>query len=496
MKARGKIFAGLLAGTAFSMALAVQAAELKIGNFLDITSWDPGRIDIGFNGPYVSAVYDPLIYMKADGSIGPALATDWSYSDDQLTLTMTLREGVSFSDGEPFNAAAAAANLEHYRTASQSAGVFANVESVEVVDDYTVAINLNAPDNVLLYNLALVRSYMVSPLALADGSVNTTPVGSGPYVLDAGKTVSGSEYHFVKVEGHWDSETYPYDTVTVYPITDPTARHNAMLAGQINVNYGAAVDKDQAMMQGWNIAEAPSGWVGIQFVDRAGEILEPLADVRVRQALNYAFDGAAILNAIGNGAGVVSNQVFPASGEVNDPALDGMYAYNIERARELLAEAGYPDGFEVTMPMSPIFAVWQPAAQQGFNELGIKVTWDDMQQPDYQINAPKYPMFLTRLTADLDPAATVYRMVTEPHWYNPTPSYELYPELVELIDAIDTAAEADKLQAYRALNTKLTELAWWSVWYQPANLFFSTPDISVTGVTGYMFQPLRFIQPN
>lgn len=484
-----------LASTATLAALlvagAADAADLKIGNMLDLRSWDPAETDVGFNGPYLSAVYDPLVVIDETGAVQPALATDWTWSDDFKTLTMNLRSGVSFSDGTPFDAEAAKANLEHFMSGTMSGSELSSVDTITVIDPDTIEIALSHRDDALLYTLGLARSYMVSPETISSGDFSS-PVGSGPYTLDAEATIPGSEYHFDKVEGHWAETEFPFESVTVYPILNPTARHNAMLSGQINANFGDPNDLGQAKMQGWNIADAPSGWVGLQFVDRTGDMLEPLGKLEVRQALNYAFNGAGILRAIGSGAGVATNQIFPANTDYNDPSLNEEYAYNIDKAKELLAEAGYPDGFDVSMPMSPIFAVWQPVVEQSLSQIGVNVTWDNMQMPDYQINAPKYPMFIARLTMDLNPMANIKKQVTSTQWFNPNPSVDAYPELASLIDAAFEATGEAQTEKVDEVNAKLLDLAWWSIWYQPTSTYYTTPDIEAKSVTGYMFPPLRF----
>lgn len=484
-----------LAAFAFGAAsTAAQTADLKIGNFLDVTSWDPALADIGFDGPYLSAVYDPLIALGADGTLLPVLATSWHYSDDLLVLTMDLRQGVTFSDGEAFTAEAAVASLEHLKAGARSGEAYLKVDSFVAVDEDTIEIRLSERDDTILYLMGLGRSYMVSPAALAAGTLTAAPVGSGPYTLTS--SVPGSEYHFAKVEDHWDDGTYPFPAISIYPIIDQTARHNAMLSGQLNLAFAAPINNDQAMMAGWNIAQAPSAWVGLQILDHAGDRLAPLGDVRVRQALNHAFDGPVILQAIAQGTGNVTNQVFPVGTPVHNPQLDGMYPYNMDAARQLMAEAGYADGFSISMPMSPIFAQWQPVVEQTFGELGIEVTWDDMQMPDYQINAPTYPMFIALIAIDNDPAANFARQIATAQWYNPAPDYHKFPEISDLIEAARVARPEDQLPIIQRINETLTEMAWWSVWYQAANTYHSTADISVTGVTGMMFPTLRFIQPN
>ena len=469
--------------------------ELKIGNFMDLTSWDTAVADIGFNGPYLSAVYDPLIALDGEGKPVPALATDWTVSEDFLTVTLELRTDAVFSDGEKFDADAAVANLEYLRDGAISREAYLNVESFTAVDEDTVEIDLSARDDRLLYFMGLGRSYMAAPSAIEAGTLAEAPVGSGPYTLSE-SSIPGAEYHFDRVADHWAADEFRFEKVSVLPIQDDSARNNAMEAGQINVTFADDTTVEMAEQNGWSTESKVAAWIGLRINDHTGEQLEPLGDVRVRQALNYAFDGAEILSSLGRDRGEVTNQVFAVGFPGNDPALDDRYGYNMEKAKELMAEAGYADGFEVAMPMSGPFQTWQPTVEQVFQELGIRVTWDEYQFTDYQSNAPNYPMFIVSLAVDSDPVATIARQFTVPQWYMPEPDISEFPELQSQVDAALEAPRGEEQEAeIRELNEMVTEQAWNVVWYQSANTYVTTPDIELTPVTGMMFPTLRQIQP-
>ena len=465
---------------------------LNIGEFADVTSWDPSLADIGFDGPYLSAVYDPLLSVDGDGKPTPALATEWEVSDDFLTITMDLRTDAVFSDGESFNAEAAVKSLEYLKAGARSQEAYLNVDSFEAVDEDTIEINLAERDDTLLYFMGLGRSYMMSPAAIDAGTLAESPVGSGPYTL-AASSVPGAEYHFDKVADHWDADQFVFEPLAIYPIQDATARNNAMLSGQINLNYADQAALDQAEANGWNVSKKVSGWVGLQFTDRAGETLAPLGDQRVRQALNYAFDGKQILDTLGSGAGEPTNQVFPVGMPGHLDEIDNQYPANIEKARDLLAEAGYADGFELTMPMSQVFQVWQPSVDQAFGELGIKVTWEDMQYMDYQAKAATYPVFISFLSMDSNPVANVVRQISTPQWYNPNPQMDKFPEVSAQVERVLAANPDDQLEEIEELNRLITDQAWFSVFYQANNSYVSTDNIEATPVTGMMFPSLRQI---
>ncbi|GAA2463950.1 ABC transporter substrate-binding protein [Agromyces soli] len=469
---------------------------LSIGNFLDVTSWDPSLADIGFDGPYLSAVYDPLLTIDGDGQPQPGLATDWEVSDDFTTITMNLRTDTEFSNGEAFNAEAAVKSLDYLKAGVRSQEAYQKVESFEAVDEDTIAIHLTQRDDTILYFMGLGRSYMMAPSAIDDGSLATAPVGSGPYTLGA-SSVPGAEYHFDKVADHWAAEDFPFDPLTISPLSDATAMLNGMEGGQFNLIYGDKTAMDLAPDNDWNVASGLSMWVGLQFSDRLGatEMGKPLGDVRVRQALNYAFNGQELVDTIGQGVGVATNQVFPADTPGYVKSLNDMYPANIEKAKQLLAEAGYADGFDVTMPMAPPFQPWQAIIEQTFGELGIGVTFKETDFMQYMSVAPEYPMFVAVIAMDGNPVATVERQIAKPQWYNPNPGVEAFPEIQAQIDTVFSAEPGDEqIAAIEKLNELVTEQAFFSVWSQSTNTYISTSEFEVTPVIGMMFPTLRQIE--
>ncbi|MFV0432368.1 MAG: ABC transporter substrate-binding protein [Leucobacter sp.] len=471
------------------------AAPLNIGNFLDVTSWDPALADIGFDGPYMSAVYDPLVVDNGKGEPEPALATKWEVSDDFKTITMDLRTDAVFSDGEAFNADAAVKNLEYLKEGVRSQEAYTKVDSFEAVDEDTIAIHLTQRDDTILYFMGLGRSYMASPKAIDAGTLAEAPVGSGPYTL-ADATVAGSEYHFDKVADHWAAADFPFDPLVITPLSDPTAMLNGMEGGQFNVIYGDQTAVDMAPDHEWNVSQGVATWVGLQFTDRTGdtEMGKPLGDLKVRQALNYAFNGPEMLEAIAQGSGAATNQVFPDGTPGNLPDLNDKYAYDIDKAKDLLKEAGYADGFDIKMPMAPPFQPYQAAVEQVFGELGIKVTWDEFQFMDYMAKAPTYPMFVGVISMDGNPVATVERQIVNPQWYNPTPGIDGFPEIKKQADKVFAADPGDaQVAEIEKLNEMVTDEAFYSVWYQSDNMYVSTKEFTVTPVIGMMFPTLRHI---
>ena len=475
---------------------ATETVPLNLGNFLDVTSWDPALADIGFDGPYLSAVYDPLVVDDGKGGQDPALATDWEFSEDRKTLTMNLRTDAVFSDGEAFNADAAVASLEYLKQGVRSQEGYQKVESFSAVDEDTIEIKLTERDDTILYFMGLGRSYMMSPKAIEAGTLADAPVGSGPYTL-SDSSVAGSEYRFDRVEDHWDAAEFPFDPLVISPLSDPTAMLNGMQGGQFNVIYGDDAGIEMAEESGWNVSSGVATWVGLQLTDRLGEteMGKPFGDVRVRQALNYAFDGGEMLKAIGRGNGAATNQVFPDGTPGNMPELNDRYKTNIAKAKELLAEAGYADGFSLRMPMAPPFQPYQAAVEQVFGELNIAVEWDDFQFMDYMEKSSTYPLSITVIAMDGNPVATIERQFVLPQWFSPIPAVEGLPELQAQADRVFAAEPGDaQLAEIEKFNEMSLDEALAVVWYQSNNSYISTKEFTVTPVIGMMFPTLRHIE--
>ena len=200
-----------------------------------------------------------------------------------------------------------------------------------------------------------------------------------------------------------------------------------------------------------------------------------------------------LLQQLGPGQGELTHPVVPAGMPGNVSDLNGTYAFNMDKAKALMAEAGYADGFELKMPIAQVFQTWQPSVEAAFKELKIKVTWDEMQMPDYQAKAATYPIFIAFISMDSNPVATVQRQISTPQWYNPTPGLDKFPEVKAQVDAVENAAPDAQLAEIEKLNKLVTDQAFFSVWYQANNAYVSTSNITVTPVTGQMYPTLNHI---
>jgi len=302
---------------------------------------------------YMAVAYEPLIQRDPDGATAPGLATEWEYSEDRLTFTMQLREGVLFSDGDELTAEGVVAWLEHYKVNGTFAGNwFPNVTGFEATGPLEVTVRLSSPDPMLpwAFGQAGNAGAIVSPTGLANlESLGTETHGAGPYMLDSEATVANSSYVFVKNPNYWDPDSQHYEKIVFTVIADQNSTLSALRSGQVQVAQGSSATAEAAREAGLEVYQGPSAMVGAYFADFAGTVVPQFADVRVRQALNYALDREAITSAVYGDFGTPTVGYTPEGIVGYLPELNDVYPYDPEKAMELLAEAGYPDGFSFTM---------------------------------------------------------------------------------------------------------------------------------------------------
>lgn len=370
--------------------------ELTLGITGLPASLAPGQLDEGDPAFIWTAVYDNLLILDNDGVIQPNAAESWEYSEDLKTLTLKIREGMTFSTGEPVDASAVAATLEYVRTTPgrQQARV-AVIDSIEATDDTTVVITLSQPDAELLINLTGDAGVIADPATLEDPKTALRPVASGPYEFDDA-TSDGVTWVLNKREDYWNADAYPFEKLTIRAIADRAAGTNALLAGELDAGIAESpAVVDQLKDQGFTVTHVDASLVGsLIFLDRTGAVLKPLGDVRVRQAINMAFDREAWAEQVFQGAGVPTEQLFNPKGMAYDPDLEGTYPYDVDGAKKLLADAGYPDGFTATMPSSFISQAFEPQLTQALKDIGITVQWEPVPPQDVvsSLSSGKYGM--------------------------------------------------------------------------------------------------------
>jgi peptide/nickel transport system substrate-binding protein len=379
-------------------------------------SLDPAQLTVGENAFIWSALYDTLLYMDNEGQLKPNAAESWKYSDDRRTLTLKLRDDLTFSSGDKVDAAAVKATVEHtMKTPGPSRALFKRVDKVEAPDKSTVVFSLTEPDAVLLYALAAEGGVIADPKTVDTKRTVRNPVSSGPYVLDEAKTEAGTVFSLKRRADHWNAKAFPFRTVDIRLMRDPGAYTNALQSGQLNA--GSVRVEDQARLEaaGFTKSEVKAGSLAMLVIgDREGDVEPALGDVRVRRAIAMAFDREKIIKQLVKGAGDPATQQFSPTGPAYDPQLDSLLEYDPEEAKKLLAEAGYPDGFSLRMPEIIYAKPFVPTITKSLADIGIKVKWDAI-PPQRTYNAyssKKYPMYFTLEGANAFPR--------ELNWHIPT----------------------------------------------------------------------------
>lgn len=356
-----------------------QAQDLRIGLQEDPDVLDPDQSRTFVGRIVYASLCDKLVDITPDLEIVPMLATGWSWNEAGTELTMTLREGVTFHDGEPFNAAAVAANIDRSKNFEESRrkSEVKSIESWEVVDDSTIKFTLAAPDATLLAQLADRAGMMVSPKAAAEAGVEfgLNPVCSGPFKFK--ERVQQDRIVLEKFDGYWDAGSINFDSVTFLPIPDTTVRLANLRAGDLDMLERLAAT-DVASVRGdagLKLEQATSlGYQGITINVGNGERANsPIGQSSaVRRALSLAIDREVVNQVVFEGAFAAGNQPFPPTSPWYNKNFP-VPARDVEAAKALLAEAGYADGvtIEVQVANNPVQTQLMQVIQAMASEAGI-----------------------------------------------------------------------------------------------------------------------------
>lgn len=469
-------------------------SSLVLAESVPATPWDLAQASMGPEAQYYQPVYDTLVRLDTKGKPTPNLATSWSYDAAQTTLTLKLRTGVKFTDGSAVTAQVVKDNLLHTKSGTgTAAGEISAISGVDVVDADTVAIRLSYPSSSLLPALGQVSGMIAGPNALVNPQ---TPVGSGPYKLDTADTVANQRYTYARNPDYWNAKAFPYDKIIVQYLADPSARINALLSGQLNGSSVSPQKMKTVQGAGLNVITYEPGDVeGLFIWDRGGKQVPALGNVKVRQALNYTFDRQSVIKNAKLGLGTATTQLFSRDEEAYDPSLDSRYPYDPAKAKQLLAEAGYPNGFSVTMPdFSAMFPQEQAALTQSLTDIGIKVTLDNL--PSNQIFTAmlsgKYPMSYFKLG---NPTAwdKIQLELTDNSTWNPLKYHD--PQAEALISQIRSATGTQQESLMKQLNAYVVDQAWNAPWDVIGNVYATSRGVQTTPQPGNNYPPIYNFKP-
>jgi peptide/nickel transport system substrate-binding protein len=330
--------------------------ELVILTANEPDTMDPHQTQSRYATLVITAMFDSLMHMDADLEIRPGLAISWELSEDAQTWTIELREGVTFHDGEPFNAEAAKYNFDRIvdpDVRSVGAGILIGpYESSEVVDEYTVQLHFSEPYGAFINALADPYNWitMVSPAAAEEHGqdFNLQPVGTGPFIFE--EYVPQEMVSVVRNPDYdWAPEFYPYqgparvDRVTFRFVSELSTRLAALETGEANISMELPPLEVQRIRDDDRFEVVSSAVPGVPVVALCNMSKPPLDDVLVRRAINYGVNQEAMVNTLFAGEWFAAHNILAPNTWAFDEESAEMYSYDPDRAAELLDEAGWVD---------------------------------------------------------------------------------------------------------------------------------------------------------
>lgn len=342
-----------VAGAALVVAGALQAqqTDLTIAIQLEPPHMDPTSAAAGaIDSVLYSNVFEGLTRFMSDGSVVPGLAESWTISDDGTVYTFKLREGVTFHDGTTMDAEDVKFSLDRARaedSVNAQKALFAGITDVTMVDPLTAQVTLANADGSFLFNMAWGDAVIVAPESIEN--IKQMPIGTGAFKFV--NWVQGDRVELERNADYWGAAP-ALDKATFKFISDPTAAFAAMMAQDIDAFAGYPAPENLPQFQADPRFQVLVGSTEGETILSTNNKLPPLDDIRVRKAIAHAIDRQAIIDGAMFGLGTpIGTHFAPHNPDYVD--LTGLSAYDPEMSKQLLAEAGYPDGFTTTLKLPP-----------------------------------------------------------------------------------------------------------------------------------------------
>ena len=461
----------------------VYGGTLTVGIAQDLDdSLDPHTMAAAGTREVLFNVFEGLVKPDTDGNLIPAVASDYVIGENADTFTFTLREGVRFHDGSEVTVGDVVYSLSRvagFETGTPLVSTFSAVESVEAIDEKTVVVKTKEPyiEFLAFLNCAIIPE--------GSDPAEDGLIGTGPFKFVS--RVAQEEIVLEKNTEYWGKEAY-LDKVVFKIIENGDALVMSLKSGAIDLCAHLTSTQIAGLESDFSILEGSMNLVQALFLNNA---YEPLQDIRVRQALNYAVDRQMILDFVSDGKGfIIGSNMYPAFAKYYED-LTGMYPYDPQKARELLAEAGYADGFDfvITVPSNYPFHVdtAQVVAEQ-LKAVGINCSIDTVEWGTWYDEVYKGRNFHgTILGFDASGAMTAQSLLAR---YESTHSKNMSNYVSERYDEVYNAAltatdEAEQIALYKQAQTILAEDA--------SNVYLQDPCDFVAlrkGIEGYVFYPI------
>lgn len=466
----------ILASMAFS-SMAFAAKDVTVAVPYSFDSLDPYNTNSTISQAVGKGWYEGLFEFNKKLEIKPLLATSYQVSEDGLVYTFTLRQGVTFQDGTDFNADAVKYNFD--RVLDRHNGLarfnqFKEIDHIDVVDAHTVKITLKTPFSAFINNLAHPSAMIISPTALKKygKDINLHPVGTGPFIFDAwhpGQTVSMKKYN-----DYWNKEDLAkVDSITFRVVTDNNTRAAVMQTGEAQFIYPVPFEQVSVLQKNSHIDIIAEPSIIARYISM-NNLVKPFDNPKVRQAINYAINKEALNKVAFNGYADVADSVVPEMVAYSHKMKP--WPYDPKKAKALLKEAGYPNGFSSTLWSAYNDGTSVKAIQfiqQQLRQVGIKV----------QVEALESGQRVQRVSAVKDPKEANVRMyyagwsasTGEANWaLSPLLAGDAWPPMFnntayyknDIVDqklsaALKTTNEAEKTKLYADAQKQIWEDAPW-----------------------------------
>lgn len=464
---------------------AIYGGSIVVGITQDLDSLDPHKAVAAGTNEVLFNVYEGLVKPNENGDLVPAVASEYQISEDGKMYTFTLRDGVKFHNGDAVTAEdvkysieRCAGLLEETDPSVKVESALSNVKEVNILDDKTIQLVLDKGDTELL-------AYLTSAIVPANyDKLDTEPMGTGPFKFVSYAPLES--FVVVKNEDYWGDKAY-LDQVTFKISANTDSAFMELMAGSIDIFPYLTDDQATQLPDTYNVEVGNMNLVQALFLNNGAE---PFNDMKVRQAISYALDRQGILDMVAGGRGtIIDTNMFSAFKKYYNTDLAGTYNYNVEKAKELLAEAGYGGGltFTITVPSNYQFHV--DTAQiivEQLKAVGITakiqlVEWNSWLEDVYKNR--NYQATIVGLDSNLAPRDSVERFVSTASNnfinYN-NPDFDATFE-----KAIASTVDEEKVEYYKQLQAYLTNDA--------ASAYIQDPPLLVAvnkKLAGYTFYPV------
>lgn len=460
----------------------VEGGSIKVGISQDLDSLDPHRAVSAGTKEVLFNIYEGLVKPDSDGNLIEALAESYEISEDAKVYTFTLREGVKFHNGDAVTAEDVKYSIDKCADTSNGdplVSAYSIVERVEIPDEKTVEIYLSEANTEFL-------AYMTTAIVPRDyEELDTDPIGTGPFKYDSRNPQEN--VIIVKNEDYWGEKAH-LDKVEFRVVADADMLVTNLKGGSIDMAMRLTVSQAAELTEGFHVEEGTMNLVQALYLNNA---VEPLNDEKVRQALCYAIDPQEIMDMIADGKGArIGTSMYPGLKKYFDEEYSTYYKQDYEKAKALLKEAGYADGFDLEITVSAADKPHVDTAQvivEQLKNIGVNATikpveWEAWLEEVYANS--KFESTVVGVDAsNLSARAMLERFTTDGHGNFTGFSDAEYDKVFQ--EAIATTDEDEKVKLYKEAEGILAERAA-NVYIQDLANMVAISD----RFDGYKFYPL------